>query len=200
MDLKIIFETRKFKNHSPSVFFTDRTKVDDFASTINNLPKNSTIIIREYDLDKKARENFALEIKKLAQKKKFKILVGKDLNLAKKIKADGVHFSDFDNLSRHFLKKIPQNFIFSLSCHSLKSFLQARKLSPDMIFISPIFKTTSHKNSKLFSLRNLAKIAIKYKKTNSIFALGGINILNLGSIRKLGISGFGAIDIFKKAL
>lgn len=176
----------------------------DFEKVIKSLPKNSTIIIREYDLDEASREEFAKKIIALARPKKLKILVGKSFALAKKIKADGVHFSDFDKLPLNFLKKksFPKKFIFSLACHSAKSVLNSAKSKPDMIFLSPIFSTTSHADVKALGLKNLAKTAFKNRNHNyllpPIFALGGINLNNIKSVRKLGISGFGAIDLFLK--
>ena len=48
---------------------------------------------------------------------------------------------------------------------------------------------------------NMAKIAFKTKNcdyfSRKIFALGGINSQNIKSVRKLGISGFAAIDLFE---
>ncbi len=188
------------------MFFTDRSKVSNFEKTIASLPKNSAIIIREYDLDKKSREIFARKVVSLARPRGLKILVGKDLKLAREIKADGVHFSDFDRLTPQFFKKksFPKKFIFSLACHSFKSILRVGKLRADLVFISPIFPTTSHSDAKIFGLHNLAKIAVKTKKPSyvlpPVFALGGVNLENIKSIRKLGISGFGGIELFTKNL
>jgi len=205
MNQKILFEIKKFAQKP--VFFTDRTKVLNFDKTIQNLPRNSTILIREYDLDKKPREEFAQKIIQLARPKQLKILIGKDFELARKIKANGVHFSDLNKIPLQFLKKksLPKNFIFSISCHSFRSFLKAKKLKPDIIFISPIFATTSHIGATTFGLKNLAKISFQTKKAKylgnsvwepQIFALGGINLNNIKSVRKLAISGFAAIDLF----
>lgn len=186
--------------------FTNRKKIFNFEKAIASLPKNSKIIIREYDLDKKNREKFAKKIISLARVRGLKILVGKDFDLAKKIKADGIHFSDFDKLPLQFFKKksFPKKFIFSAACHSKKSFLKLQKLKLDMIFVAPIFPTTSHAGAKDFGLRNLAKIAVKSRGSDyffsEIYALGGINSTNIASVRKLGISGFGAIDLFLENL
>ncbi len=203
-----MFEINKFKKRSSkkdlpvSVFFSNRAVITSLESTIKHLPKNSAIIIREYDLEEKDREIFAKKIVALARPLGLKILVGKDLSLAKKIKADGVHFSDFDKLPLQFFqqKNFPEKFIFSFSCHNLKSALKAQKSGFDMIFISPIFPTTSHLNTKNMGLKNLAKISLKTKSTpyceSSFYALGGINSQNLSSIRKLNLAGFGAISLF----
>lgn len=187
------------------VFFTNRKKVSNFEKVIENLEKNSAIIIREYDLPKKDRKDFAKKIFAIARKRRdLKILIGKDFALARELKADGIHFSDFDKLPLHFLNKKsqPKNFLFSFSCHNFKSLLRAKKLKADMTFLSPIFPTTSHIGAKTFGLRNLAKIAIQNKKRDYIFgdiyALGGITKENLKIIKKLPLRGFGAIDYFSK--
>jgi thiamine monophosphate synthase len=207
MDYKILFEIKKFR--APPVFFTDRKKISDFEKIIKILPKNSTIIIREYDLDKKKREDFARNIVNFShanRAKNLKIIVGKDFALARKIKADGVHFSDFDKLPQIFLKKksFPKKFIFSFACHNFKSTLKALKLRPDMIFISPIFSTTSHLETKIIGLKNLRKISLINKKQDyfpmRFYALGGINSDNIKSVRKTKISSFGAINLFNNIL
>lgn len=195
----IDFEIRKFPY--PPFFFTDLRKIPDIEKTIKNLPKNSHIIIREYNLDKNSREVFAKKVSALARARSLKIIVGKDFELARKIKADGIHFSDFDNLPIQFFKQksFPKKFIFSFASHSYKSFLKAQKTKADLIFISPIFATTSHLNSPSFGINNLRKIVAKNKKPNQIIAaLGGVKSDNIKILRKLKIISFGAIDLFNK--
>ena len=195
MNQKIIFEIKKFNNNAlkakslpTAVLFTDRKKISDFDAVIKNLPKNSAIIIREYDLGKKEREIFAQKITNLARPLGIKILIGKDFLLAQKIKADGIHFSDLDKLPLVFLKKqsFKKNFIFSLACHSFKSIEKSIKFKPDIIFISPIFPTNSHLGTTSLGIINLQKISFKYRNHNyhqtKISALGGINLDNIASI------------------
>lgn len=210
MDQKILFEINKFKKRNQklpvSVFFTDRKRVEDFSVVIKSLPRNSAIIIREYDLEKNDRENFAKEIIKIAKLEGFICLIGKDIDLAKKLKADGVHFSDFDKLSAKILNRSGFNkkFIFSFACHDENSIKKAQKLKADMIFISPIFPTLSHLNTKNIGLKNLSKISLKTKNniygknrfSPAIYALGGINQSNISAIRKFNLSGFAAISLF----
>lgn len=158
------------------------------------MPKNSTVIIREYDLPKRERKDFAKKISDLAQNRGLKVLVGKDLDLAREIKADGVHFSDFDKLPLSILRR--RNFIFSFACHDVKSIIKAQKLGPDMVFISPIFPTSTHREKKPLGIFYLAKIATKNRNILPIYALGGVSSLNIKSLQKLGIAGFGAINFF----
>ncbi len=192
------FEIRKFAH--PPFFFTDSRKVFNYEETLAKLPKNTFVVIREYDLQNNLRLDFAQKIKKLAQARSLKILVGKDFSLAQNINANGVHFSDYDKLPFSLLKKNRRkDFIFSLACHSLKSVLRAQKLKPSIIFISPIFPTTSHPKQKNIGIRNLAKIIqTQQSKKPIIAALGGINLENLKMLRKLKIKSFGAIDLFNQ--
>lgn len=178
----------------------------DFAQIVKNLPKNSIIIIREYDLEKSLREEFAREIifyAKNTKNKNFKILIGKDFFLAKKLNLDGVHFSDFDKLPINLFSKNSKqkNFIFSFSCHNLRSILQNLKIfKPNILLISPIFKTSSHENSKTIGIINLAKIVQNFQKFNfcdaKLYALGGINEKNIKKIKRTKVDSFGAIDYF----
>lgn len=203
-----MFEIKKFsksiygkENNIKTVFFTDAIKINNPESIVLNLPKFSAIIIREYSLDRHEREIFAKKIINLARKKNVKVLIAKDILLALKLNADGVHFSDYDNLPVNFFNKrsFAKNFIFSLSCHSIKSFIRAIKYRPDLIFLSPIFKTTSHLNNKTFGINNLKKIikiAQEKQVRSSIFALGGVKENNLKLIRKMHLNGIGAIDFF----
>jgi len=194
------FEINKFKNKP--ILFSDSKKIANIAKIIAKLPKNSSIIIREYHLDEKSRKEFAQNVIKLAKKNNIKVIIGKNIELAKKLGANGVHFSDLDKLPIQLLKKsaFKKDFILSIACHSEKSLLKYRALGIDKLFLSPIFTTSSHNSAKIFGFLNLAKITSKHKKygyvTNRLYALGGVRSDNLKKLRKINITGFGAIDYF----
>lgn len=216
----MLLEVNKFKqfnsknNKSPAhqvncVFFTSRNKISNPLKIIKFLPKNSAIIFREYDLPENLRLNeaqkFFSEIKKFPEKK-LKFIVGKDLDLALKLKAHGVHISDndFEKFSNFNKKNLPKNFITSIAIHNFRNFSYAQKNNIDWVFFSPIFATTSHPNQPNIGLIKLSRFLIKTKYfVNSknfkprIFALGGINFSNIKLVRSLKIAGFGAIDLFK---
>jgi thiamine-phosphate pyrophosphorylase len=202
------------KNLPKMFFFTNRKRVENIFDVVANLPKNSGIIIREYDLKYSDRLEFAQKISALAFKNGQMVLVGKDIGLAKEIGADGIHFSDFDD--DIFLERTPHRrrptlrgapnssskksflpkMILSYSCHHPKSLSKAKKLKADLVFFSPIFSTKSHPNKKpvgVFALRNFVK------KTNiPVFALGGIDKKNVKLLAGSNICGIGGISIFQK--
>jgi len=197
-----------------SVFFTDRKKISEPEKILSILPKNSAIIFREYDLPKNERENLAKNLKEKNDKfskKNCRFIIGKDFALAKKIKADGVHFSDADkNILPFILKKksLPKNFIFSLAIHHEKSWALVKKLQPDLVFFSPIFVSSSHIDQRPIGIKKFSSLLIKNKyyypknknSVTRIYGLGGIKFSNLKKLRKLGTAGFGAIELFKNFL
>ena len=197
MDYQKLFEIKKVKlrkrkqcqskSFNSLYFFTDRKKISDLNQVLKNLPKETCIIFREYDLPSQEREELALKYIKIAKEFGYNFLVGKDFNLAVKIKSDGVHFSDND-LTKSLLKIryscLKNNLIFSFALHNPKNLFFLRRLRPDIVFLSPVFKTSSHENKKPLGLFNF-------------FPLGGIDLQNLRRLNKINITGFGAIDFFK---
>ncbi len=201
MNQKILQEIKKIRSKTTSTavknlpamfFFTDRKRVADIFSVIQKLPKNTAVIIREYDLSTQERLEFSQKIIRISKPQQLKIFVGKDLYLAKKIKADGVHFSDFTKNIKSW--QIPKNMLISYSCHSIKSVTQAKNIKANLVFYSPIFKSDSHPNQKPSGIYTLRKFA----KQNPIatYALGGINQKNIKSLNNTNISGIGGISIF----
>ena len=205
MDFQKLFEIKKItsRNVNSLYFFTDRKKISDLNQVLKNLPKKTCIIFREYDLPSKEREELALKYFKIAKEFGHDFLVGKNFDLALKIKCDGVHFSDHDLTKsllkiRYSCKKI--KLIFSFALHDLKNLSYLRKLNPDMVFLSPIFKTSSHQNQRPLGIFNYVKIAKIFNQKiakNNFFPLGGIDLQNLRRLNKINITGFGAIDFFK---
>ncbi|MCE3255203.1 MAG: thiE1 [Rickettsiaceae bacterium] len=183
------------KNLPEMFFFTDRKRVKDIFSVVENLPKNSAVIIREYDLSEEKRLDFAQKIIAIARKnrrKNLKILVGKNYSLARKIKADGVHFSDQNQVQ--LPAKTNKKMIFSYSCHYPKSVSKAKKLDCDLVFYSPIFVTNSHPEAKPVGLPQLRKF-IRQSQIPT-YALGGIDEKNIRLLKDTGVAGIGGISIF----
>jgi len=205
MDFQKLFEIKKItsRNVNSLYFFTDRKKISDLNQVLKNLPKKTCIIFREYDLPSHEREELALKYFKIAKEFNYDFLVGKNLNLALKINCNGVHFSDNDLTKslmkiRYFCKK--NKLIFSFALHDNKNLFYLKKLNPDIVFLSPIFKTSSHQNQRPLGFFNYLKIAKIFNQKiakNNFFPLGGINLQNLRRLNKINISGFGAIDFFK---
>ena len=184
------------KNLPIMFFFTDRKRIGDVCAVVETLPKNTAIIIREYDLSFDDRYIFAQKISALAKQKGLKILVGKDWELAKKLAADGVHFSDLDQ--DFMIPKNHQNMILSYSCHHSSSIQKAEKLNADLVFYSPIFASKSHLDEKPAGVDKLRQFVAK--SSLPTYALGGINEENIRLLTNTGIAGIGGISMFVDSL
>ncbi len=140
----------------------------------------------------------AKEIKKIAKKNHLTLLIGKNIKLAKEIKADGVHFSDQEKSWRKYLryKRNNKKQILSCSCHNESSIKKANKLLIDIKFISPIFLTKSYSENQTIGTKKLSKI-IRNNINKNIVGLGGINIQNIKLLQKIQINSIGGISFFK---
>ncbi len=156
--------------------------------------KRVNLIYRNY-----SRDNYfekANKIKEFANKFKFKLYVSNDLNLARKIKADGLYVPSFNSIPCYKNK----NLEIIGSAHSLKEINQKILQGCNEIFLSPIFSTNSHPNTKgkgLYFYRNL-KNSIN-KKIN-LFALGGIGEKNIKKLLNEQCKGFSSISLIEKKL
>ena len=188
---------KKNKTNLPTLFFfTNRKKFPNIFATIQKLPKNSAIIIREYDLNYQERLEFALKIIKIAKSRGTLTFIGKDLPLAIKLKANGVHFSDFDQSWQKYLyyQRYNRNFLFSCSCHSQKFLQKAINYNFNYYFLSAIFPTSSHPGTKTLGQRNLTKIINQTAKNSAIYALGGINKDNIKLLNNSKVYGIAGIS------
>ena len=193
---KLIEKNSKFKSKLPSlVFMTDCIKIDNVFSVVRSLPPNTLIIIRDYNI--KNRKQYSQKIIKIAQRRGNKILIAKDFEMAKDLGANGVHLPEHIAYKAKKIKKYNSNLIVTTSAHNKKSIKESNLLPVDAVFLSPIFRTTSHnktKNKGLCFLRNMQRLS-----TKPIFALGGVNVKNTLSLRNCGIKGFASIDAFKQS-
>ena len=188
-DLKAIFPDPNFY----ICFFTDRNKVD-IIKVISSLPKKAIVIFREYDLTYVGRLNLVCKIQKICHKKDLKLVIGKDITLAKEVATSSVHFSDYDNFLQDF-DEIKENFFVTCSFHSKESILKYQDLNFDIRFLSPIFKTTSHERQKPLGIEVLRELV--EGEGVKICPLGGINTENIEKLQNLNITGIAGIDLFK---
>ena len=81
-----------------------------------------------------------------------------------------------------------------MSAHGAKDIRKSINIRADIIFISPIFHTTSHPEEKSLGVIKLGLMAKLFKKP--IVALGGINNNNISRLKGLPIAGCAGIDVF----
>ena len=133
------------------------------------------------------------KIKKICKKYDVKFLINDDVNLSKKLNADGCHLGQKDMDIKN-ARKIIKNKIIGVTCHnSIKLAKAAIKEKADYIAFGAFFFTKTKKVKFKADIKILNKIK-KLTKT-PIVAIGGINFDNykkllLNNANLLAISGY----------
>ena len=163
--------------------FTDEIKTKNILKILKRIPPNSGVIIRYYSSRKKTP---LITIKKIAKRKNLIVLLAGSRKFAGDI--SGIHLPRWQNKSRKLTKK----HYVSVSVHSMRDKRKVINNNADIIFLSPIFRTSSHKEASPLGVRRLGLLARNFSKP--VIALGGINKKNIRSLISLPIDGIAAID------
>lgn len=122
-----------------------------------------------------------------------KLIVSRNVSLAKQIEADGVHLGATGTTIRAAREALGENATIGYSAHSKDEALIAVEYLADYVFLSPIFPPLSKKSTKdplgLKALKDLCLNA-----TCPVFALGGIAPTNVSSCKRAGASGIACIS------
>ncbi len=118
------------------------------------------------------RKNFN-QFKKVCKKKKIKMIINDDFDIAEKFNFDGIHLGQKDKKCRDAKKIFGKNFIVGVSCSdSLSLYNDALKQKADYVAFGPIFKTFYKKKKQI----DIYKFSQKIRSLRLPFTLiGGIN-------------------------
>ena len=154
--------------------------------------KNICIIYRNYN--SKISIEKLLNFKKYCNKFKIKFLISNEMDLAFKLKLDGVYLPSFNRKFYHKKFQYFKNFIIIGSAHSLKEMRIKENQNVEQIFLAPLFKTfKSNKILGIVRFNNLSKFTNK-----PLIALGGINKNNIKKLKLINGEGFAGISYFNK--
>ena len=175
---------------SGKILLTDKKKLPDPTKIIIKLPAFSVVILR-YVLP-----NQLESIAKLCANKGIHLFITDQYILKEQVNIAGIHFKERDMYKIKNYRSIGiKKLLYSTSCHNLRSALKAQRLGYDFILYTPIFKTSTHKNSDFLG-RQRFNLQTRFLKI-PIIASGGVNQINIKQLKGLNIKGFAAIDYFK---
>jgi thiamine-phosphate pyrophosphorylase len=169
------------------------------------------IQLREKDLNGKQSALLAREALKRVSKQgshsksAMRIIVNDRLDVALAEHAGGVHLGE-TSLPVEHAKRLLQSslaaqtladdFILSVSCHSLEAAKAATSSGADYIFFGPVFATPS--KAPYGSPQGLDRLAQVCNSVNiPVLAIGGITLANVSSCLSTGASGIAAIRLFQ---
>ena len=168
--------------------------IDDFNKDhLKNLNSNISLIYRNYN--QKYDEDLIYRINKFCKSKNIKFFLANDIDLAIKLRLNGVYIPSF-NKKINVIKAKIKNLILLGSAHNIKEIIEKKKQGVDLIFLTPIFKVKK-RNSHLGAIKfnNFSKLN-SYKSV----ALGGISSKNINKIKLLNCYGIGSISYIKNTL
>ena len=122
------------------------------------------------------------EISKICKKKKIKMIINNDFEIAEKFIFDGIHLGQKDKKCKEAKINFGTKFIVGVSCSdSYSLYIEAKNQKEDYVAFGPVFKTLSKKKKKI----NLDKAVFVLRKLRLPFTLiGGINHNNFMELVK----------------
>lgn len=148
--------------------------------------------LREKTLDEESFFNEAIQIQALCNRYHVPFVINDNVELAKRINADGVHVGQEDMPATEVKKILGANKIIGVSVQTVEQAVQAEKRGADYLGVGAVFKTGSKGDAKDVSLTTLADICKAVRIP--VIAIGGISSKNLGQLKGSGICGIAVIQ------
>ena len=156
-----------------------------FLTALENQLKNGLKLIqfREH-LCEPISTRLPEQIISLAHEFGAKILLHNDVELAKKLGADGVHLPSAALLK---LLQKPEHLMVAASCHNAVELEHAQKLGLDFVVLSPVKPTKSHENVATLGWQNFTQFIESIEIP--VYALGGMTLEDLPQALQAGARG-----------
>ena len=148
--------------------------------------------IREKELNEADFEKEALELQALCKKYKIPFIVNDNVELAKKIDADGVHVGQEDMNACKVRELLGPDKILGVSAQTVEEAILAEKQGADYLGVGAVFPTGSKSDAIDVPLETLKAICKAVKIP--VVAIGGITKDNLCQLKGSGIAGISVIS------
>jgi thiamine-phosphate pyrophosphorylase len=126
----------------------------------------------------------ALVVQKILRKARIPLIINDRLDIAWYINADGVHLGQEDLPVKIAKKLLKKDKIIGGSAETVEQAVEAQRVGADYIGVGPMFHTTTKEIKEVKGIKLLEECLKKVKIP--CFAIGGINLENLGLISAVG--------------
>lgn len=150
------------------------------------------IQLREKNLDDEAFYKEALEIQKLCRNYKVPFVINDNVELAKKIGADGVHVGQSDMEALDVRKVLGDDKIIGVSAQTVEQAELAEEHGADYLGVGAVFPTGSKDDATEVSFETLKGICEHVHIP--VIAIGGITRDNVVKLNQSGICGIAVIS------
>lgn len=148
--------------------------------------------LREKELDEEAFLKEALEIKELCRQYQVPFVIDDDVELARKVDADGVHVGQNDMEAGNVRTLLGEDKILGVSAQTVEQAVLAEQRGADYLGVGAVFHTDSKADAQAVSYDTLKAICQAVKIP--VVAIGGIGRGNVQELKGSGICGIAVIS------
>lgn len=142
--------------------------------------------IREKQMAKDVLREFSMQVLALVRTFQAKVLINSDVELAREIGADGVHFTS-SQLMALSCRPDPEYGLCGASCHNAEELFAAEQLGLDFVVLGPVQPTLSHPGLSPLGWKRFATLIHDYSLP--VYALGGLRSEDLPVAQEMGAHG-----------
>ena len=148
--------------------------------------------LREKNISTKDFYEKALKVKEICKNYGVLFIINDRLDIAQIVKADGVHLGQSDMPIEKAREILKDRFLIGATARNIEEAKKVELSGADYIGSGAIFGTNTKNNAKKLEMEELKKIVASVKIP--VFAIGGININNVGSLKNIGLQGICAVS------
>ena len=175
---------------------TDRTWLGNktlYEQVEEALKGGATFVqLREKELDNETFLKEAFKIKELCRMYNIPFVINDNVEIAKKIDADGVHVGQSDMKAENVRAILGKDKILGVSAQTVEQAILAEKMGADYLGVGAVFPTGSKADAEDVSYETLK--AICEAVSIPVVAIGGISTSNVSKLENSGISGIAVIS------
>ena len=176
----------------------NRTSCRPLESVVGQAVEGGANMIqfRDRDMEDADRLHAAGKLREITENKALFIVNG-DVDLAKKVGADGIHFPE-KHIFDADTQKLKENFILGQSVHSLEMATKAKLLYIDYLIVGTLFPSKSHPHGRVNGTKIIEDISGKLSVP--LIGIGGISSQNCRKVIDSGASGVAVIGAISEAV
>ncbi len=162
---------------------TDPKLGEDLLNAIQRLPFGSGVVFRHYQLGAVERRALYNKVRRICVRRGHVLLLAGDTRTALRWHAYGAHGRIAGALS--------------MPVHNAREVAQAKRLQAGLVFLSPLYATSSHAGARPLGPTRFTQLA-KLAHPAKVIALGGMTRSQAAKWGEGCIHGWAAIDAFKR--
>lgn len=175
---------------------TDRSWLDGetlYAQVEKALEGGATFMqLREKELDEESFYREAVELKELCHRYQVPFVINDNVEIAKKMDADGVHVGQSDMAATDVRKILGEDKILGVSAQTVEQAVLAQQIGADYLGVGAVFPTGTKADASEVSEETLKAICEAVEIP--VIAIGGITAENLSELSGSGICGIAVVS------